>query len=150
MTTTYIVHIGTGTIISADECVIVDVPDEVTDEITEHGGDDYFDEADLLALAEENGKPINKTDLKWGNTIAFSPVALREEANAIIDGGIYEEGDSEYEAFMWCINTATDDDLNMVASYILDDDDLWQTYKTSVIDGLRQGLIWHKESSDKG
>lgn len=147
MSMTYIVHIGTGTIIAADECLIVAVPDEVTDEITEHGGDDYFDDSLIISLAQDNGKPINTTDLKWGNTIAFSPVALRDEAMAVIDGGIYREGDSEYEALMWCINTATDDELNMVASYILDDDDLWIAYRTNMIDGLRQGLAWHNEEN---
>lgn len=145
MSMTYIVHIGTGTIIAADECLIVDIPDEVTDELTEHGGDDYFDDNLIISLAQDNGKPINTTDLKWGNTISFSPTSLREEANAFIDGGIYGEGDSEYEAFVWCANTATDDELSMVASYILDNDDLWDSYKTSVIDGLRQGLAWHNE-----
>ena len=137
-----IVHVGTGTIIDADECVIVDVNklnDYDTTLVTD--GDD----SDVVEIAERLGKPINTTDLKWGNTVAFSPIALREEAGAIIDAGVYEEGDSEYEAFMWCINIATDDELNMVASYILDDDDLWNTYKTSVTDGLRQGLIWSKE-----
>jgi hypothetical protein len=142
----FVVHVGTGTVISADECVIVGVPDEMLESMS---GDDYFDDSDVISLAEDNGKPVNLTDVTWGNSIAFSPQALREEAQEILDAGIYDEGESWHEAFTWCATQATDDDLKDVASYILDDDDLWTTYRTSVTEGVLQGLIWHKEKSDK-
>ena len=57
--TKYIVHKGTGTIIAVDECVIVDVPESVLDEIVESGGDDYFEDEVILDLAVSNGVPIN-------------------------------------------------------------------------------------------
>ena len=138
----YIVHHGTGTIISADECVIVNVTDAMADAMS---GDDHFDDQLVLDLAHETGKAIQVNDLKYGNTMAFSPSALREEAECILDAGIYSEDESWHEAMKWCIDTATDDHLNAVASYILDDDDLWTTYRRSVTEGLLQGLIWHKE-----
>lgn len=138
----YIVHHGTGTIISADECVIVNVTDEMADAMS---GDDYFDDQLVLDLAHETGQAIQANDLKYGNTMAFSPSALREEAECILDAGIYSEDESWHEAMKWCIETATDDHLDAVASYILDDDDLWTTYRRSVTEGLLQGLIWHKE-----
>jgi len=139
----YIVHEGTGTIISADECVIVSVPREILDAMS---GDDYFDDQQVLDLAVEAGKPINLTDMTYGNTMAFSPSALREEAREMIDAELFGTEESWHEALVWCANTATDDELNAVASYILDDDDLWRTFRVSVTDGLLQGLIWHKES----
>lgn len=138
----YIVHHGTGTIIGADECVIVDVPNDMADAMS---GDDYFDDQQVLDLAHEIGQAIQINDLKYGNTMAFSPSALREEAECILDAGIYSEDESWHEAMKWCIETATDDHLDAVASYILDDDDLWTTYRRSVTEGLLQGLIWHKE-----
>lgn len=53
MTTTLIYHEGTGTIINAQECVFVDVPDTV-----EFSGDDYFDDAIIEQLADEVGRPV--------------------------------------------------------------------------------------------
>ena len=146
MSNYYIVHAGTGTVISADECVIVNVPDEMLEAMS---GDEYFDDSGVVSLAEENGRGINLTDLTWGNTVAFSPSALRDEAQAILDAGYYGEEESWHEALVWCVNTATDDELNAVASYVLDDDDLWTTYRNSVTEGLLQGFIWHKETPKK-
>lgn len=143
----YIVHIGTGTVIDADECVMVDVPDDVIEEMTKHGGDDYFDDQRICELAEVNGEPINGTDLTWGNCMAFSPISLREEAGELLDSGAYDSEGNQREALEWCVNTATDAQLNGVASYILDDDDLWTTFRVSVLDGLLQGLSWSKEIS---
>ena len=134
---TYIVHEGTGTIIAVDECVIVDVPDEMLDAFAKDGGDDYFDDQVVIDLAREKGRPINTTDLMWGNTVAYSPTALREEALAMIDGG-YAEGDAELEKLLTLVwMTATDDDLNIMASYILDSDDVWESYRGNLIEGAQ-------------
>lgn len=140
-----IIHVGTGTIIDADECVIVNV-EQLDDHDTALVTDG--DDSDVVEIAERLGKPVNTTDLRWGNTVAFSPVALREEAEAILDAGIYEEGEVWYDAMKWCTETATDDQLNEVASYVLDDDDLWTTYRTSVTEGLLQGLRWQREKKE--
>jgi hypothetical protein len=54
MTTyTYIYHEGTGTIIDASECVLVDVPDDL-----DMTGDDYFDDEVVERLADEIGRPV--------------------------------------------------------------------------------------------
>lgn len=143
----YIVHLGTGTVIDADECVIVDLPEDVIAEMTEHGGDDYFDDNRICELAEANGDPINTSDVSWRNSMSFSPSALRDEANELLEMGTYDSEPNRREALEWCAGVATDTDLNSVASYILDDDDLWTTFRISVIDGLTQGLAWSKEIS---
>ena len=141
----FIVHGGTGTVVNADECVIVNVPDAVLEAMS---GDDYFDDAQVLSMALVAGRNLQVNDLTYGNTMAFSPEALREEARALLDAG-FASDESRRDAFSWCANIATDDQLNQVASYILDDDDLWRTFRTSVIDGLLQGLAWHKEPETK-
>lgn len=51
--TTYIYHEGTGTIIDANECVLVDVPDDL-----DMTGDDYFDDEVVERLADEIGRPV--------------------------------------------------------------------------------------------
>ena len=142
---TYVVHVGTGTIISADECVTVTLTDEMANEITEHGGDDYFDEARILELAEEIGTPLFTSDLTFGNTISFSPSALREEARYILASGMFSSDETWFFAMEWCINEATDDQLNAVASWMLDNDDIWTGYRATIMDGLVQGMIQHNK-----
>jgi hypothetical protein len=53
VTTTYVYHEGTGTIIDADECVLVEVPDDL-----DMTGDDYFDDEIVGRLAEVSGRPV--------------------------------------------------------------------------------------------
>jgi hypothetical protein len=135
----YIVHQASGTVFVADHCVIVDVPDEV---LTSLDGDDYFDDDTVCEYAETHGKPINTTDLKWGNCIAYSPSAIREE---ILEG--LRDDYPDYKAALEWGLSATDDQLNEVASYIIQNDSVWETYKTDLLDGLREGLRWSQEDS---
>jgi hypothetical protein len=143
--TKLIVHIGTGTIIDADECVIVD-----TDKFDDHDdaritGDDYFDDSVVVEIAERIGKPLNLTDLTYRNTVAFSPSALRSEAQELLSQGYYDADEDILKQLAWCAEVATDDELNQVAGYILNDDTLWGEYNTTVMDGIRQGFVWSKE-----
>lgn len=138
--TKLVIHIGTGTIIDADECVILDV-----DKLDEH---DTFlvdgDDADIVGVAERLGKPLNLTDLSFRNTVAFSPSSLRSEAEEAISQGVYTD-DEDIAWLTWTAEVATDDELNSVADYILNDDTMWNEYNTTVMDGMRQGYRWHKE-----
>jgi hypothetical protein len=136
----YIVHEGTGTVIAVDECVIVDVPEEV---LTTLDGDDYFDEYKICEYASENGKPINTTDLTWSNTVAYSPFAIREEIRESLWEG-YSDDDEERAVLEWA-EKATDDELNQIAEYILSANDSWGEYTSNMMDGLREGYRRAKE-----
>ena len=57
--TKLVVHIGTGTIIDADECVIVDV-EKLDDHDTALVNDG--DDSDVVEIAERIGTPLNLTD----------------------------------------------------------------------------------------
>jgi hypothetical protein len=138
--TKLIVHIGTGTIIDADECVIVDV-ERLDDHDTTLVNDG--DDSDVVEVAERLGKPLNLTDLTFRNTVAFSPSALRSEAEEQLGQGYATDDSIAY--LTWCAEVATDDELNEVAGYILNDDGLWSEYNTTVMDGMRQGFAWSKE-----
>lgn len=145
--TKLIVHIGTGTIIDADECVIVD-----TDKFDDHDdaritGDDYFDDSVVVEIAERIGTPINQTDLTYRNTVAFSPMSLRSEAQELLSQGYYDADEDILKQLAWCAEIATDDELNQVAGYILNDDALWAEYNTTIMDGIRQGFVWSKEAT---
>ena len=140
--TKLIVHIGTGTIIDADECVIVDV-DRLDDHDTTLVNDG--DDSDVVEIAERLGKPLNLTDLSFRNTVAFSPSSLRSEAEEALSQGFYTD-DDDIAWLTWTSEVATDDELSSVADYILNDDTLWGEYNTTVMDGMRQGYRWSKEN----
>ena len=126
--TTYIYHEGTGTIIDASECVLVDVPQVTLDTLT---GDDYVDDEVIAGLASEIGRPVNTTDLTFGNCVAYSPSAIRQEARENL-----QYSDLDDEVLAWTLR-ATDAQLNAVASYILNSStNVWETYTEDLIDGL--------------
>ena len=138
--TKLVIHIGTGTIIDAEECVILDV-----ERLDEH---DTFlvdgDDADIVGVAERLGKPLNLTDLSFRNTVAFSPSSLRSEAEEALSQG-FATDDDDIAYLTWTAEVATDDELSGVADYILTDDTRWNEYNTTVMEGMRQGYKWHKE-----
>jgi len=140
--TKLVIHIGTGTIIDADECVIVDVEKlDNHDTALVNDGDD----SDVVEIAERLGKPLNLTDLSFRNTVAFSPSSLRSEAEEAISQG-FATDDDDIAYLTWTAEVATDDELSGVADYILNDDTMWNEYNTTVMDGMRQGYRWSKEN----
>ena len=140
--TKLIVHIGTGTIIDADECVIVDV-ERLDDHDTTLVNDG--DDSDVVEIAGRLGKPLNLTDLSFRNTVAFSPSSLRSEAEEALSQG-FATDDDDIAYLTWTAEVATDDELSGVADYILNDDTMWNEYNTTVMDGMRQGYRWSKEN----
>ena len=139
--TKLIIHIGTGTIIDANECVIVDV-DRLDDHDTTLVNDG--DDSDVVEIAERLGKPLNLTDLSFRNTVAFSPSSLRSEAEEALSQG-FATDDDDIAYLTWTAEVATDEELSSVADYILNDDTMWNEYNTTVMEGMRQGYKWHKE-----
>jgi len=140
--TKLVVHIGTGTIIDADECVIVDV-EKLDDHDTALVNDG--DDADVVEIAGRLGKPLNLTDLSFRNTVAFSPSSLRSEAEEALSQG-FATDDDDIAYLTWTAEVATDEELSSVADYILNDDTMWNEYNTTVMDGMRQGYRWSKEN----
>jgi len=140
--TKLIIHIGTGTIIDADECVIVDV-EKLDDHDTALVNDG--DDSDVVEIAGRLGKPLNLTDLSFRNTVAFSPSSLRSEAEEALSQG-FATDDDDIAYLTWTSEVATDEELSSVADYILNDDTMWNEYNTTVMDGMRQGYRWSKEN----
>jgi len=140
--TKLVVNIGTGTIIDADECVIVDV-EKLDDHDTALVNDG--DDSDVVEIAGRLGKPLNLTDLSFRNTVAFSPSSLRSEAEEALSQG-FATDDDDIAYLTWTAEVATDEELSSVADYILNDDTMWNEYNTTVMDGMRQGYRWSKEN----
>lgn len=134
-----IVNLETGEVSNANDCVMIDTDYHLTQsEIESLDGNDFFEDAIILEVAKQRGSRIPEHDLTWGNTIAFSPMALREEAEALIDAGYYQhdDGSLHLKAMEWVIEVATDADLEPIAGYILSDDRAWAFYKEAVMDGI--------------
>lgn len=146
--TQYIVHKGTGTIIAVDECVIVDIPDEI-----EMTGDDYFDDLKVLDLAVEAGTPVVvglPFDSSVYNTIVFSPEALRYEARERLGWAHYteDEGDNpfvaddwglpkeQYDWWKWLAEEASDEAVEQISRHIANSDHLWDEFDSVLKDAV--------------
>ena len=123
-----IYHAGSGTYFSAEDGVYVIESDDLI-------------ESSIADLVENRkAKPLQLTDLEWGNCIAYSPRAMREEIDEMM--AFVTVDDEDRPALEWALNNATDEQLNNVATYILDDDGMWISYRSNIIDGVREGFRW--------
>ena len=82
-------------------------------------------------------------DLQYGNAVSYSPQALRDEAELLLE--IYDNSDKEL--FKWAYSEATNEQLSLVGSYVLQTDDAWLNYDTLVLEGLRWAYAEAQESS---
>lgn len=145
--TKLIVHIGTGTIIDASECVVVDTDLFDNEDKARLTGDDYFDDSAVCDFAERLGTPVNtavSADVTYCNGMFFSPSALRENAREVIDIGAYDTFPDTKDALLWIAGIATDDELQETAGWILNNDDLWESYNQSFIDGILEAHDHYK------
>lgn len=145
-----IFHAGTGTYFGLnDGDVYVIDPDKMTDDMNhelDETGEMPAEAIDSEACVSwEEFINANTTDLTWGNCIAYSPSAIREEITESLLARY--ESDKDQAVLTWAA-TATDDDLNEIASYILQSDLIWTTYIDDLMDGLREGYRWSQEKCD--
>jgi hypothetical protein len=127
-----IIDATSGTVLDADNCYVVE--DSVLTE------DDYSD-SELCEIAK-TGKSVAEMgrDTGWGDnayrhTVSYSPLSLRDEARVYIDGGIYVEGDPEWDALNWAEN-ATADELSEVSDHIMAYDGVWDDFRANFIECL--------------
>lgn len=129
-----IIHLGTGTILDADDGVVV----LNTDLIANDDDFDIDDESSIIQMAELYGKPVNTelpADTNYGNIISFSPSSLREEARELLGLGKYAHDEEINDALSFMAFLATDEELQITANYILNDDSLWNEYTPSIVSG---------------
>lgn len=134
------------TLTSLEGSVIIETEDFTLED--EHLMADYLETENygiLNDLANRYGKPIKKMlerngygDVSYLNSITYSPRSLRDEAEVILEVGAYDQ-DPETKRFLeWAKSTATNDELDDVAQYILNHDEMFSGYKDNFI----SGLIW--------
>lgn len=134
--TKLVIDIVSGTVIDLDSCYLVDTEDLLSEEIRliEEGSD-----SDIIGVAITSGRSLDAIlqtsgygDVTIFNSVSYSPMHLRDEADAVIDSitGLPEENEHIYSYLKWVRDQATDDDLNIIGQLCLADDDAWRTFRT--------------------
>lgn len=141
-----LIDMVTGTVLNYDDkVVIVDVDrlDETGNALMEEwnvGGND----STIIEVGEKYGTSVMSflNDLRYGNCIAYSPNAIRDEAQEMLDNDAYAK-----DVLEWVVNDATDDQLNAVAGFILDSDTAWVDYVPNIIEGIDWAYEQHKKGT---
>lgn len=140
--TRLIIDAMTGTILDADSCYVV-YSDDLTDAdlALMDGGND----GDISAIALRVGKRLNQIglDTGWGDnkyryTVSYSPLSVRDEADSLLDGGVYDDPeDAKYKkALEWARDTATQEELAEISEYAMGNDGVWDGFRENLIDAV--------------
>lgn len=128
-----------GSVIPLEGAYLVDLDNldpigqKLWDEWNASGNDEFA--RDLTA----EGKDLNRVlsnighgDLNYGNAISFSPEGLREEFQAKLDSGVWDDDPAYQRALKF-----TDEELEAYGSYILGQDYIWNVYNEEINHNLR-------------
>lgn len=131
--TRLIYHAGTDTFFDADDGVFVIDTDTMTeDEQRSLGeGDDGVLES---VIDDGRATPLFLSDMTWTNTVSYSPSSIREE----IRESLYERYPDDKAVLDWAMS-ASDANLNAIAGYIMNAPDIWDSFISNMIEGLRWG-----------
>jgi hypothetical protein len=130
--TKYIIDATNGTILNMNDCYIVDA---------ELLGDDIMlSDSEAQQLANEHGISVAKMarDTGFGDnayryTVSYSPQSVRDEADLLIEGGVFTEEDREYKALLWIKDEATTEQLEILADGAMSRDSVWQEFRETLI-----------------
>jgi hypothetical protein len=138
--TRYIVHAGTGTIIDIDDGTYIIDTENMTDEQADVLADG--DDQQIADLAKSIGEKASSviTDLRFGNCISYSPMAIREEIRESL-WEAYSDDDKNRKVMEWALS-ATNAELALVAEFVLQSDAVWAEYPASVLEGLTEAHAW--------
>lgn len=139
-----IIDTTTGTILNAEGCYVVDDTDWTNDDLSDH---------EIAELAAKSGKSLMKigSDTGWGDnsykyTVSYSPRSIKDEADSILEGGVYEEGDREYEALVWA-KDADLKDLEPISETIMNQDAVWDGFMGNLTEMLVFVYAMQKEET---
>lgn len=137
-----IYHKGTGTWFASDEAVVID-----TDLLPE-GTDDLIDLLEIEGdeIAERYGRHLF-ADVTSGNAIHFTPSALREEANAKLNSGAFTSDAQDEMILEWVSTQASDEELNNIAHWVLDNDEVWSWFNDQFWQGITEHYNVHLQKS---
>jgi hypothetical protein len=141
--TKYIIDGSNGTILNMSDCYIID---------SEHLGDDIIiSDREAGELAIKHGISVAKMALDTGfgdnayrYTVSYSPLSIKDEADSLLEGGIYEESDREYEALVWA-KDADPEELRVISDSIMSQDAVWNGFRENLTEMLVFAHAFKKE-----
>jgi hypothetical protein len=152
MSNKIIINTRDGSVIELRDSVIVDL-DKLTDEQNALW-DEWIEGANdttACELGRQAGKDLYGIlsgcgfgDLNYGNSIAYSPLGVRDEIQAKLDS-LKASGDTDElleQASKW-----TQAELEEFGSYAIQSEYLWQTWNEDFTDNLRS-FIAHKKQAN--
>ena len=130
--TKLIVDATNGTILNMNDCYIIDA---------ELLGDDIvLSDREVQELANEHGISVAKMarDTGFGDnayryTVSYSPRSIKDEADSLLDGGVFIEEDKEYKALLWVKDEATTEELETISDGAMSNDSVWQEFRETLI-----------------
>jgi hypothetical protein len=138
----YIVDTQTGTIVSAEYCYIVDA-DDISEDLNP------MSDRELSELAQNVGTRLTTIgqETGWGDnkyryTVSYSPLSIKDESDSLLEGGMYDDGDKEYDALVWAKDEATLEQLASIADWAMAHDSVWNGFRENLTDAV---MFAHKE-----
>jgi hypothetical protein len=141
----FLINLNDGTVCDLAGTVIVDIDklDEAGKELLhewQEGGND----STACELGEKYGSDLDKfveNKLTYGNTVSLDPSSLRDEILARVEGGF----DNEPNGIWAKAQKLTDDQLDELGQYIIQDERLWSVFGEVVTDGVHEYLTQNSE-----
>lgn len=133
--TKLIIDATNGTILNMGDCYIVDA---------ELLGDDIMlSDREAGELANTHGISVAEMardtgfgDNKYRYTVSYSPLSIKDEAYALLDGGVYEDDETEKKALTWVSEKATQEQLEAISNLIMGQDSVWNDFRENLMEGL--------------
>jgi hypothetical protein len=129
-----IIDTQTGTILNIEHCYVIEA---------EELSDDDFTCDELQVVADRAGISISTMgkDTGWGDnsyryTVSYSPKSIHDEADSLLEGGMYEEKDKEYSALVWAQTEATTEQLQTISDWAMARDSVWDGFRDNLTDAL--------------
>ncbi len=139
----FLININDGTVCDLAGTVIVDTDklDEAGKELL-HDWQEGGNDSTACEIGEKYGVEIEKfTDnkLSYANTISLDPASLRDEILARVEGGFDDEPNG-----IWAkAQKLTDEQLDELGQYIIQDEQLWSAFGEVVTLGVREYINEH-------
>ena len=104
------------------------------------GDDIVLSDREVQELANEHGISVAKMarDTGFGDnayryTVSYSPRSIKDEADSLLDGGVFIEEDKEYKALLWVKDEATTEELETISDGAMSNDSVWQEFRETLI-----------------
>jgi hypothetical protein len=139
----FLININDGTVCDLAGTVVVDTDklDEVGKALL-HEWNEGGNDSTACELGEKYGTPLEKfTDnkLSYANTVSLDPASLRDEILARVEGGFDDEPNG-----IWAkAQKLTDEQLDELGQYIIQDEQLWSAFGEVVTLGVREYINEH-------